>query len=245
MNPALADILTRPDVWRGEALAVAPLPALASGFAELDAELPGGGWPRGQLTELLYERPGIGETALLVPALARVTALGGAVMMIADPNGRMQFHAPAWAAAGVRLEHVFWVRTAQPADALRAAVDSLRCRGVALTVLWATQMTQRMLRGSDVLRRLHVAAGEGGGAAFMYRHARDAGQASPAPLRLQLTPCGDVLQVDLLKRRGAPLRRPLRLSIPRPALIRRAEFPRHVLDFDHSRAIGTAEPVLA
>ena len=49
---ALAEVLARPDVWRGDRCAVAPLPAVPSGFGALDAELPGGGWPRGALTEL-------------------------------------------------------------------------------------------------------------------------------------------------------------------------------------------------
>ena len=34
---------------------------LASGFAALDRELPGGGWPCGALTELLGGLEGIGE----------------------------------------------------------------------------------------------------------------------------------------------------------------------------------------
>ena len=40
---SLSAVLARPDVWRGDRLAQASLPALATGFAELDAELPGGG----------------------------------------------------------------------------------------------------------------------------------------------------------------------------------------------------------
>lgn len=42
---SLNDILVRPDVWRGR-LAEAAVPAQSSGFPVLDAELPGGGWPR-------------------------------------------------------------------------------------------------------------------------------------------------------------------------------------------------------
>ena len=70
MNPVLAGALERGDIRRGDAFAVAPAPTLASGFPRLDAELPGGGWPRGALTELLAEHEGIGELGLLLPALA-------------------------------------------------------------------------------------------------------------------------------------------------------------------------------
>ena len=66
-SPALADVLSRSDVWRGDSLARAALPGVPSGFAALDAELPGGGWPRGGLVELLPARQGIGELSLLMP----------------------------------------------------------------------------------------------------------------------------------------------------------------------------------
>ena len=67
---SLAEVLTRPDVWRGDQLASAKVPTVASGFAPLDAELPGGGWARGALTEVLADGAGQGECSLLLPALA-------------------------------------------------------------------------------------------------------------------------------------------------------------------------------
>ena len=79
--PDPLDLALHPGVWRasqvgGGAQAVSP-----SGFAALDALLPGGGWPHGALTELLLPQPGIGELRLLAPVLAAVAgALGdGAV----------------------------------------------------------------------------------------------------------------------------------------------------------------------
>jgi hypothetical protein len=59
-----------------KSVAVAPAPTLASGFPALDAELPGAGWPRGALTELLTTRAGIGELSLLQPALRQCAAQG-------------------------------------------------------------------------------------------------------------------------------------------------------------------------
>lgn len=53
---ALADVLARGDVWRGDTLASLPEATIPSGYPELDAELPGGGWPRGGLSEFLVER---------------------------------------------------------------------------------------------------------------------------------------------------------------------------------------------
>ena len=44
---ALAEVLARGDVWCGDTLASLPEATIPSGHPELDAELPGGGWPRG------------------------------------------------------------------------------------------------------------------------------------------------------------------------------------------------------
>lgn len=213
MNPALAQVLERGDIRRGDAFAVAPAPTLASGFARLDAELPGGGWPRGALTELLAEHEGIGELGLLLPALAALTAAGQTVVLIAPPRAA---HAPAWAAAGIRLEALRLVFPRRPRDALWAAVEALRCGGVAATLLWLDELFRRQLPANS-LRRLQVAAGEGGGAAFCFRPAQLAAAASPAPLRLQLQSAGRQLRVQLLKRRGPPARQAILLDIARPA----------------------------
>ena len=179
MNPALAQVLERSDIRRGDGFAVAPAPTLASGFPRLDAELPGGGWPRGALTELLPEGEGIGELDLLLPALAALTAAGQTVVLVAPPHAA---HAPAWAAAGIRLDRLRLVFPRRPRDALWAGVEALRCGGVAATLLWLDPLFRGQLPANS-LRRLQVAAGEGGGGAFCFRPARLAAEASPAPLR--------------------------------------------------------------
>src|SRR5512133_3562954 len=106
---AIADILARPDIWRGDRFA-APLPVLASGFPALDAELPGGGWPRGALSELLVDAAGIGELQLLMPALC---AADGQLLLIGTPY---PLHAPAWAAAGIDLSRLALVEAACDRD---------------------------------------------------------------------------------------------------------------------------------
>ena len=40
-------------LWRGDEFGAPAASVLPTGFARLDAELPGGGWPCGALTELL------------------------------------------------------------------------------------------------------------------------------------------------------------------------------------------------
>ncbi|HEX8962945.1 MAG TPA: SOS cell division inhibitor, partial [Rhodocyclaceae bacterium] len=91
----LAEALARPDVWLGDRLAAASLPTLPSGFAALDAALPGGGWPRGALTELLVDGVGLGELELLMPALRAAEAAEEPVLLVGIPH---PLHAPALAA---------------------------------------------------------------------------------------------------------------------------------------------------
>ena len=102
---ALAEVLARGDVWRGDTLARLPEDAVPSGHAELDAELPGGGWPRGNLTEILVDRGGLGEMSLLLPALSRLSAAGGWLGLVG---------APGWAVApgvGVVVGDVTYIAT--------------------------------------------------------------------------------------------------------------------------------------
>src|SRR5262245_63261238 len=76
MSPALNLVLQNPAVWRGSDCARVTLPSVPTGFAELDAWLPGGGWPAGAITEIHVERTGIGELQLVMPAAARLTRSG-------------------------------------------------------------------------------------------------------------------------------------------------------------------------
>src|SRR2546430_407049 len=62
---ALEEILQRHPIWRGGALAKG-VAALPTGFAPLDAELPGGGWPRQGLTEILADEAGWASAVMSV-----------------------------------------------------------------------------------------------------------------------------------------------------------------------------------
>lgn len=204
----LDDILARADVWRGDALAAAPQPGVASGFAELDAELPGGGWARGALTELLPTRTGVGELSLLLPALAQVSEDELAwVVCVAPPH---PLHAPALAQGGVALERLLVVG-APGRDAAWSCARALATEGVGAVVAWLPAAD------ATLLRRLHLAAEGSRALFFVFRPGACAATASPAPLRLQLDGEGEQLRVSILKRRGGGRPAPLSLAIRRPA----------------------------
>ena len=58
----LEALLRHPSLWRGRGAAVAD--GLPTGFAALDAVLPGGGWPRQGLVEIITTGSGHGELAI-------------------------------------------------------------------------------------------------------------------------------------------------------------------------------------
>ena len=110
--PGMAAAL-HPAVWRASQLGGGAISTRPSGFAALDAQLPGGGWPHGVLTELLLAQPGIGELRLLAPALmplgsgvatASTTTTGRCVMLF-DPPASLS----AWALAQCGLDSRHWL----------------------------------------------------------------------------------------------------------------------------------------
>ncbi|TAK82783.1 MAG: translesion DNA synthesis-associated protein ImuA [Betaproteobacteria bacterium] len=217
MSAALESILQQHPVWRGGAVSCAA-PAVPSGFASLDRELPGGGWPAGALTELLGEREGIGELQLLLPALAALSWAGKRIVWLAPPHLP---YAPALAAAGIDLAHLAVVRAPGRRDALWAAEQVLRSASCHALLAWFPSARY------EELRRLSVAAVEAGQTwVTLFRPLKAAHESSPAALRIVLEPEGDGLSLHILKRRGAPAAAPLRLPVKRPVhALGRTSFP--------------------
>lgn len=221
VRPAsLPEALTRhPGLWRGRDLAPHARTGTGTGFPALDRELPGGGWPGGYLTEIFVAHEGIGELRLLGPALAALTRTGRHLAWIAPPYLP---YAPALAAAGIAMERMLIVRTAQARDALWAAEQGLRSEACGAVLLWAD------VHETTALRRLQLAAERTHALAFLFAPLRLAAQPSPAALRLRLESAAGGLAVHILKRRGLPLHQPV--LIPADLASERTTLPSHVLD---------------
>ena len=114
---ALAAILSHPAIWRGNQVSRVDKPSVATGFAQLDAELPGGGWPTAALTEILPQHEGIGELRVLGPALATLSRRGRWLAWIAPPYLP---YAPALQAAGIDLARLLFIKTRSSRETLSA-----------------------------------------------------------------------------------------------------------------------------
>lgn len=203
MKAAFAALLHNPLVWRGDQLARAD-DAVCSGFPELDRELPGGGWPKRALTELLHDAQGIGELRLLVPALGRLARSGEAIVLVAASQSP---YAPAFAACGIEPARLFVVTAPEGKDRWWAAEQVLRADSVGALLFWPGSLHDQRLR------RLQLAAQDSDTLAFLFAGTACAGQASPSPLRLRLAAEKSRLRVDVFKRRGGVMVRPLLLDV--------------------------------
>jgi hypothetical protein len=197
MNAVVATSYTpnRNDVWRGRHRLGTSIATLATGHAELDAALPGGGWPVGALIEVLAAPPGIGELRLFFPALAQLAALGRRILVVAPPH---PLHAPALAEAGIAPARVLVLNPGNTEDALWSAEQGLSSGALGATLCWIERGDER------ALRRLQLAAERGAMLALVFRPPEAAREFSPAALRLRLDPERDGgTRVEILKCRGA------------------------------------------
>jgi len=196
-SPAAAAALERIErqhgLWRGRGRSHTGLRAEPSGFAVLDANLPGGGWPRAALTELLGAADGRGALGLALPAAVRLGGGGRLLVLVAPPY---RPYAPALAAEGVDLSRVLVVRNVGEREQCWALEQSLRSGACAMVLAWVGEL------GMSALRRLQLAAEVGDCLGFLFRPAAAARQLSPAALRLRVHPRPGGLAVDILKSRG-------------------------------------------
>jgi cell division inhibitor SulA/protein ImuA len=155
---ALADLLADARVWKLKDASAGRRPAQSrpvwsTGRSALDARLPGGGWPRASLVEVLLETTGLGEIQLFLPALVecqhRIDGEVPWLVWIAPPH---EPYAPALAQQGIELSRLLVVRPASATEALWAAEQALSSGVCAAVMLW--------LQGTDDrwLRRLKLAA---------------------------------------------------------------------------------------
>ncbi len=233
----------RQTLWRGCELAQGPGDCLSSGFAALDAQLPGGGWPRRMLSELLLDSAGSSEWRLLGPALGallgdRADRPGGEPLRRTGPervrrpaaarppaprqgqplrllliNPPFPPHLPGLLAHGIRPEQLVWLDTADARQALWVSEQAIKAGSAAALLAWLPDARP------EQIRRLQTAALGSPAPVFVLRPAAAAGQSSAAPLRLLLRPGpGSQLQIELLKRRGPAHAGLIVLDAPPPGL---------------------------
>ncbi len=160
---------------------------------QLSEQLPLG-WPRGELSEILFPCMGIGEFSLLAPALAQLTHNNEWLALINPPHSLQASALQRWQ---WNLQQVLVINSAGQADTLWAMEQCLRAGACGAVLSWVAQPEDRQLR------RLQLAAEHGGSAGILFRPLHTRQQRSPAALRLCLQPLGQRrLRSTVIKQRG-------------------------------------------
>lgn len=188
-------------------------PAISTGWALLDALLPGGGYPLGAVTELLVSTPGIGELSLLFTALA--------AQMAAYPRRRLalvsppaQLNAPALSAAGIDRARTPVVHCANDSERVWCVEQMAGADAFAAFVVWGDRLD------GAALRRLQLVAERASCPVFVYRDLARAGERSPAALRLTIRGEHGSQQIEMIKCRGPAGARMIGLTIDRDRIWR-------------------------
>jgi protein ImuA len=187
----LEALLRHPSLWRGRG-AAAPA-GWPTGFAALDAALPGGGWPRRGLVEVITHGAGHGELTLWAPLLRELSQHDSArcCAFIAPP---FELFAPAWRNVGMRLDRLLVARAAEPLWALEQSLLSGVC---VIGFAWAGAGISMVS-----LRRLTLAAEQGAALGVLIRPPRAMHEHTAATLRLGVTRTRSGVSIDLMKGRG-------------------------------------------
>jgi hypothetical protein len=227
LSPSLPEIEStfRDRLWRGDML-VRSNQSISSGFAALDAQLPGGGWPTRCLSELLIGANGLGELRLLAPALSHLSKARRQIILLlpSDEDNRVVYP-DGWAQLGINQSTLLMIRAPRPADRLWALEQALKSASFGALIGWVDPLRP------EALRRLQVAAASADGLSFLFRPESAQHHASPAPLRLLLSASPNAgerkLSVRIVKRRGPVLAAPLLLNLatPRPLRVPQPRVP--------------------
>jgi|TARA_B100000315_G_scaffold203179_1_gene196167 hypothetical protein len=199
MSEALNNLLQTSGIWRASSIDHGVRLGIPSDYPELDRQLPGGGWPRDGVTELLHDQQGMGELRLIAPALARLSREQTRwITWVCPPYIP---YAPALAAWDVDLSSLLVVTPGNGKDALWAIEKALLSHSCSAVLAWPGT-----IRNGEI-RRLQVAAREGNCWSILFRPTQAAKQTSPAELRIRLEPSpvpsdNSSIEVCILKRRG-------------------------------------------
>ena len=148
----------------------------STGDKKLDNILPGGGWPKKGLVEVINQYHGIGELQLLIPLMLSVIKQGKWILWVCPPH---IVYAPALQQAGIDTDQILVVNKAVPCkDALWSMERALRSNNCGLVLTWQTWLSVK------VLRRLQLAAETGSTLGFIFK-SRD-NKYSPSRMRIRI-----------------------------------------------------------
>ncbi|MBA56909.1 MAG: SOS cell division inhibitor SulA [Pseudomonadales bacterium] len=198
-KPHLQSLLRHPAIWRAaDAWRAAECreqgqAGISTGYHQLDQALPEGGWPAAGIAELLCAHWGCGEAELLASMLQQQSRQARWLVWVNPP---WIPYAPALVQQGIALENTLFLRCNSDKDVLWAMEQCLVSGSCSVVQGWPAHPQPQQIR------RLQLAAQKGHSLGILLRPSRFGQQPSPAPLRLELGPLQQALQVRIVKCQG-------------------------------------------
>ena len=150
---------------------------LPGGLEGLDALLPGGGWPRGGVAEIIVPDLLGDATDLLVPALRRLSRQGRTIALVTPPFAA---RATVFADPQINASHLLQVNPHPGRSALWTVESLLETGGCSAVLAWPGCATELMGK------RLQKAAEQGRGLCVLFRYRGLATRCSGIELRLRV-----------------------------------------------------------
>ena len=216
MPPALQQVIGRRDTWLGRDIlrshgapdlraangeespssrpSLRQSAQLPTGFAPLDGQLAGGGWPLDSTIEVLSDAGGMGAMGLFLPAMQALVPQHRWQAFIAPPHTP---YAPLLAARGIDIRQVLLVHPKNREEILWSAEQALRSTTCSAVFCWLGAFDYSY----GELRRLQLAAASSRALAVLFRPRQAACEHAPAGLRLEMRA---YREVHVLKQRGGP-----------------------------------------
>lgn len=175
-NPSDIDRLRHSNLERYACDTAAQAHKRSTGFPQLDAILPGRGWPEKGLIEVITPHWGMGELQLLIPLMRSIVEQGKWILWISPPY---LLYTPALEQAGIDTDQLLAVKLDTSCkDALWSMEKALQTESCGLILAWQNWLP------SQVLHRLQQAAEAGSTLGVLFKH-HDS-KYSPSTLNLKI-----------------------------------------------------------
>jgi protein ImuA len=197
------DLDSIPHVWRGAGADRRIHRTIATGLARLDVAL-GGGWPTGELIELLTNEQGIGELQLILP-LARALLREYPEHVVFWANVPHDFNAVALLQYQIEPTRQWYAGRMTDSDTAFTIDTAVRSHACALVVGWLGRVSTAQLR------RIKLGCAASRTTCVLFRPSSVRHGASPAGLRIALVPTSTALQLDIFK---VQAHRPCEIEFP-------------------------------
>lgn len=195
----LQQVLQHPAIWRAadsvrhKQCQQQQQSSLKTGHKLLDKALPNGGLPEDAVTEILCPHWGCGEAELLSSALASLSQQSRWLVWVNPP---WLPYAPALMQQGIQLQNTLVVQAKSDKDILWSMEQCLSSGACSAVQGWPKNPLPHQIR------RLQSAAQKGHSLCLLMRPNSQLQQPSPAPMRLEVGPLQQGLQVRVVKCQG-------------------------------------------